>query len=314
MVQFTSRPAGVRVLSGFAAAAVALAGCAGGGGGENAAGDGPLRVATTFSLLGELTEEIGGDHVSVHSMVPLGTDPHEYQPLPADIEHATEADLIVWNGLEMETGDGWFTKLVEVTGKDFDSSEVVAAAEDVEPQWLTEGEEEEMNPHAFLSPKAGLSYVERITRGLAQIDPGNAADFEANAEALAESIEEFDQRYAEELGAVGTPVLVTSERAFQYVAADYGLTEGYLFQIDTDEQGSPEQITSLVEFVKEYEPAGLLVETNVDARPMETVSGETGVPIVAEVYSDELGPEGSPGETYLGYLQANLESYVAAMN
>ncbi|HLR46530.1 MAG TPA: zinc ABC transporter substrate-binding protein, partial [Deinococcales bacterium] len=104
-----------------------------------------------------------------------------------------------------------------------------------------------------------------------------------------------------------------SERAFQYMADDYGVTEGYLWEIDTDEQGTPQQISSLISFVREAQPAGLLVETNVDARPMETVSRETGVPIVGEIYSDELGPEGSPGETYVSYLDYNLQMLMKAM-
>lgn len=309
----------LRKLVGLALALTVLAGCGSGSGvtqeaeGNGDAGTGTIQVVTTFSLLGELASEVGGEHVQVHSMVPLGTDPHEYQPLPEDIQRATEADLLIWNGLEMETGDGWFEGLVDVAGKDFDGGQVAEAAQGVEPQWLTEGEEEEVNPHAFLSPKAGLVYVENIAGALALTDPDNAEDYETNAAALQSKIQEFDDRYSSELGAVPTPVLVTSERAFQYVAADYGLEEGFLWQIDTDEQGTPSQITSLVKFVNEHAPTGLLVETNVDPRPMETVSAETGVPIVGEVYSDELGPEGSEGETYLGYLESNLSAYLAAM-
>lgn len=275
---------------------------------------GPVKVVTTFSLLGDLASQVGGELVTVHSMVPLGTDPHEYQPLPADVEAATDADVLVWNGLDMETGDGWFENLVEVAGKDFAANEVIEAAAGVEPMWLTEGETSEVNPHAFLSPRAGLIYLENIVQGFSLLDPQNAPTYEANASELKAKIEELDERYTAELGSVATPVLVTSERAFQYLANDYGLSEGYLWQIDTDEQGTPAQITGLISFIEENEVSGLLVETNVDPRPMETVSQETGVPVVGEVYSDELGPAGSPGETYLGYLEANLASYLAAMN
>lgn len=300
-----------KMIAGAAFVAVMLAGCADDPGAGKEGDD--LHVVTTFSLLGDLATEIGGDHVHVHSMVPLGTDPHEYQPLPADIQQATDADLLIWNGLDMETGDGWFERLVDVAGKEFDGDDVAEAATGIEPLWLTDGDEEEVNPHAFLSPRAGLAYVESITEALVAVDPEHEDEYRDNARGLREQIEKIERSYAERLGGVPTPVLVTSERAFQYLAEDYGLSEGYLWQIDTDEQGTPSQITELIEFVQEHQPAGLLVETNVDPRPMQTVAEETGVEIVGEVYSDELGPEGSEGETYIGYLEANLAAYLAAM-
>src|SRR5699024_9548194 len=163
----------------------------------------------------------------------------------------------------------------------FDGAEVAEAAAGIEPLWLTDGDEEEINPHAFISPRAGLVYVENITEALAAVDPDNAEEYRANGADLRGQLEEIEASYAEELAA------------------------GYLWQIDTDEQGTPSQITELIDFVQEHEPAGLLVETNVDPRPMQTVADETGVEIAGEVYSDELGPEGSEGETYLGYLEYN---------
>lgn len=291
-------------------AAALLTGCAADAGEEE---PGAVRVVTTFSLLGELAQQVGAEHVQVHSMVPLGTDPHEYQPLPADIQHATDADLLIWNGLEMETGDGWFAKLVDVAGKDFDTPQVTEAAAGIDPLWLSDDGEEEVNPHAFLSPRAGLVYVENITAALIAVDPDRAEDYRSNGAALRAKVEEIDAEYTRALAQVPTPVLVTSERAFQYLAADYDLREGYLWQIDTDEQGTPAQITGLIEFIRDHEPAGLLVETNVDPRPMQTVAEETGVPIVGEVFSDELGAEGSGGETYEGYLRHNLAAYLEAM-
>lgn len=297
----------MRKIVGLIAAVFLLAGCT-----SDAAppSSGSLRVVTTFSLLGDIASELGGEDVHVHSMVPLGTDPHDYHPLPVDIEAATQADVIIWNGLDMETGEGWFANLVEVAGKDLTGPEVVEAADGVAPQWLDAGA---VNPHAFLSPRAGVVYTENIAAALADADPGNSAAYASRAADLLREIRLLDERYAAELGALENPVLVTSERAFQYVAADYGLTEGYLWQIDTDEQGTPAQITTLITFIREHEPQGLLVETNVDPRPLETVAAETGVPIVGEVYSDELGPPDSPGATYLGYLETNLESYLRAM-
>src|SRR5690625_2452446 len=270
----------LRSVAGAAFAVALLTGCADTPETPEEAGE--VRVVTTFSLLGDLAKEIGGEHVQVHSMVPLGTDPHEYQPLPADIQHATDAHLLIWNGLDMETGDGWFANLVDVAGKDFDGAEVAEAAAGIEPLWLTDGDEEEINPHAFISPRAGLVYVENITEALAAVDPDNAEEYRANGEDLREQIEEIETSYAEELAAVPTPVLVTSERAFQYLAEDYGLAEGYLWQIDTAEQGTASEITELLHFVQEHGPAGVLVQTNVDPRPMQREADETGGTVAGE--------------------------------
>lgn len=271
-----------------------------------------IAIVATFSLLADLAQQIAGPDAEVYSMVPRGTDPHEYQPLPADLEAVTRADVLIWNGLDMETGAGWFTNLLEVAGKDVDSPQVIEAAAGIDALSL-DGGANEVNPHAFISPRGGIHYTRVIANGLATVDPANAAGYEERAEALIQTLKEIDARYASELGALRSPYLVTSERAFQYVANDYGLTEGYLWQIDTEEQGSPAQLTGLITFIREHDVSGILVESNVDRRPMETVSAETGVPIVGEVYSDELGAPGSGADTYVGYLETNLEAYLTAM-
>lgn len=271
---------------------------------------GTIAVVTTFSLLGDIVHEVAGEHVEVHSMVPQGTDPHDYQPLPEDIQAATQADVLVWNGLGMEMGGGWFPNLVEVAGKQLDEANVIEASNGVDALLL--GGRGEPNPHAFLSPQAGAVYVDNIEEGLILADPANATYYRERAARYKEELHAIDQRYHDELAALPNPVLVTSERAFQYVAADYGLEEGYLWPIDTDEQATPNQIIELIDFIDRKEPHGLLIETNVDPRPMEIVSEETGVPVVGEVYSDELGPAGSPASTYVDYLAFNLRAYVAA--
>lgn len=275
----------------------------------------PLTVVTTFSLLKDIVEQIGGDLVEVHSMVPIGTDPHEYQPLPQDIIAATQADILFWNGLNMETGDGWLEKLLSVAGKEFGTPQVVELAAGIEPLYLTDGNTVAVNPHAFISPKQGLIYAQNALAGLQAIDPDNAAAYAANAESFLTELEEWHFRYRRIMALVPDEdrVLVTGERAFQYLANDYDILEGYLWEIDTDEQGTPQQIASLIAFVREHQPHGLLTETNVDPRPMRTVSAETGVPIIGEVYSDELGPAGSPGDTYFGYLNHNLGMFMHAM-
>lgn len=275
-----------------------------------------LQLVATFSIIHDILNEVGGDLVDVHSMVPIGTDPHEYEPLPEDIKKATDADALFYNGLNLEGGEsGWFFKLVGTVNKSDD--QVFEVMEGVEPMYLTsdDGQEEEINPHAFLSPAVGIQMVENAMKGLIAIDPDNKATYEENGAKFLEELEAIDKMYEEKINEIPEEkrILVTSERAFQYMTDRYGLKEGYIWAIDTEENGTPEQIKSLVEFIKENKIDTLFVESNVDKRPMETVAKETGAEIFAEVYSDELGKPGSEGESYTGFLKSNIETIHAGL-
>lgn len=269
-----------------------------------------LKVVATFSIIHDILNEVGGDLVEVHSMVPIGTDPHEYEPLPEDIKKATDADALFYNGLNLEGGkSGWFFKLVDTVKKSEDK--VFEVMEGVSPMYLAsdDGSEEEINPHAFLSPAVGIQMVENTIKGLIEIDPDNKETYEKNGEKFLNELKDIDALYTEKINEIPEEkrIVVTSERAFQYMADRYGLKEGYIWAIDTEENGTPEQIKSLVEFIKEHEVTSLFVESNVDKRPIETVAKETGAEIVAEIYSDELGKPGSEGESFTGFLRSNIE-------
>ncbi len=276
-----------------------------------------LQVVTTFSILGDMVQAIGGDLVEIHSIVPLGVDPHEYTPLPLDVTKATDADMVVWNGLNMEFGGGWFPALLESVGKDIDSPQVVESSAGVEPRYLAseDGAAEEMNPHAFLDPTVGLIYAANIRDALMANDPENAALYEANGAAYLEKIEAIDQLYHDKIAEIPAEhrVLVTSEHAYQYMAETYGLTPGYIWEIDTDEQGTPAQINALVALVRSTGVPVLFVESNVDPRPMETISAETGTPIHGKIFSDELGTPGGDGESYLKMLTFNITQIHAGL-
>lgn len=291
-------------------AALLLAAC----GGDNGATDGDdeqLKVVSTFSIIDDIAQEVGGDAVETHSVVPLGVDPHEYAPLPADVEASTDADVLLWNGLNLEVGDGWFESLADTAGKDLESEEVVEVSVGVDPLYLTDddGGEDEVNPHAFLSPKVGMIYTENIRDGLISADPDNEDLYTENAEDYLAELAEIDDTYTELIADIPSEdrILVTSEQAFQYMVEDYDLDAGYIWAIDTDEQGTPDQINDLIALVRDRDVPALFVEANVDERPMETVSSETGAPIGGVVHSDDLGEDGEAGGTYLGALRTNIE-------
>jgi len=291
-----------------------LAACGGNEGGasdeKDKADDDPLQVVTTFTLLEDMVVQIGGDRVEVDNLVPIGTDPHEYEPLPEDIKAATDADLLFFNGLNLEGGDdGWFAKLVNSVDQNDDV--IFELGEGVEPLYLTSSEgEEEVNPHSFLDPTVGIQMAENTRDALIEIDPDHEEDYEERAETYLTALKEIDETYKDKIDDIPEEdrILVTSERAYQYMATRYGLEEGYVWAVDTEEGGTPEQITSLINFIEENEPPVLFLESNVDERPLETVSKETGVDIFQDtIFSDEIGKPGEEGDTYVKFLEYNIE-------
>lgn len=278
---------------------------------NEATGDGKLQVVTTFSILHDIVKNVGGNRVEIHNMVPFGTDPHEYSPLPDDIQKSAEADVMFWNGLDMETEGGWFESLVESAGKSMKDGSVYELNKGVKPLYLTsdDGSEKEVNPHSFLSPEVGIRMAENARDALIKVDPEHADTYKENTKNYIAELETVHQEYKGKIEKIPEKrrVLVTSERAYQYMAAAYGLKEGYVWEIDTEEQGTPEQITSLVKWIEEKNVPALFVESNVDPRPMETVSKESGVEIAGKLFSDETGRPGKEGDTYIKMLRWNME-------
>lgn len=279
--------------------------------------DHQLKVVTTFSIIEDIVNEVGGEFVSVHSIVPLGTDPHEYQPLPKDVAHTAEADVIVWNGLNMELGDGWFENLLDTTGNQIDDDHVIEASAGVEPMYLSDGQgtEHEINPHAFLDPHVGMIYTQNVLEGLVAADPDHADAYAARAEAYRDQLAEIDREYVDTIATIAPEhrTLVTSENAFQYMSERYGLKGLYIWAIDTGDLGSPAQISQLIQDLKQNPVPALFVESNVDTRPMETVSNESATPIFGEVFSDELGGTDTEGATYLDMLRFNIRQIGAGL-
>ena len=276
---------------------------------EDVLSEDTLNVVSSFSLLTDMIENIGGEHVDVYNLVPIGTDPHEYEPLPEDIKAASDADLLFYNGVNLEGGEnGWFFKLINSVGQSEDK--IVEASKGVEPMYLKDEKgNQEVNPHAFLSPKVGIQMTENVRDALIEHIPDKAEYFEQNAADYLKQLKEIDEEYAEGINSIPEEnrIFMASEQAFQYMTKEYGLKEGYIWAIDTDENGSPDQIRQAIEFVKENQPKVLFVESNVDRRPMETVSSETGVAIYEQpILSDEIGKPGEAGDTYIKYLEYNL--------
>ena len=270
-----------------------------------------LQVVSSFTIITDMVREVGGDKVEVHNLVPTGTDPHEYEPLPEDIKKATDADILFYNGMNLEGGEeGWFFKMIDSVGQD--KSKVYSLTERVEPMYLRDEatREEEVNPHSFIDPVVGIHMVEDMRDAFIEVDPDNKEYYEERASDYLNRLKEIEKEYEERLGALPeeNKILVTSECAFQYMLDRYDMGEACIWKVDTEENGSPEQIKSLVKFIDENNVPVLFLESNVDERPMETVSKESGVDIYEKpIYSDEIGNPGDEVDTYIKYLKYNID-------
>ncbi|WP_371320151.1 metal ABC transporter substrate-binding protein [Chengkuizengella axinellae] len=269
-----------------------------------------LQVVTTYSILYDIVQNVGGDQVEVHSMVPIGANPHEFDPLPSDVEKTTDADAVFYNGLNLEGGNSWFEKLLETTGKAGEDAPVFRLSEGVEVKYLTsEGKENESDPHAWLDVRNGIIYAENARDALKQVDPEHADIYDENAAAYIAQLEELHQQAVDRFSEIPKEerYLVTSEGAFKYFSAAYDFDAGYIWEINSENQGTPSQVSSIVDLIREKDVSVLFLETSIDPRSMETVSNETGVPIFGKVFTDSIGKSGEDGDTYIKMMEWNID-------
>lgn len=269
-----------------------------------------LTVVATNSILADMAKEIGKEHVIVHSIVPVGTDPHEHEVLPEDIKKASDADVILYNGLNLETGNGWFMNLME-TAKKEEGKDYFAVSKKVTPLYLAKGATKtQADPHAWLDLSNGMKYVEEITRILSEKDEENQKEYEKNSKVYIEQLKKLDQQAKDSLGSIEEDkrLLVTSEGAFKYFSKAYDVPAAYIWEINTESQGTPEQMKTIVNQVRDSNVPVLFVETSVDPRSMERVAKETGLTIYDKLYTDSIDKKGEKGDSYYKMMQWNIQT------
>jgi iron/zinc/copper transport system substrate-binding protein/iron/zinc/copper transport system permease protein len=285
--------------------------------GQMAQTEGKLSVVATNSIIADITENIAGDRIDLHSIVPVGRDPHEYEPLVEDVRKATDADLILYNGLNLETGgNGWFTKLMNNANK-VENEDYFAVSDGVDVLYLSDDEDHsKADPHAWLNLENGMIYARNIAQRLSEKDPDNRSFYEENLERYLASLEELDQQAKENFQSIPREkkLIVTSEGAFKYFSKAYGVPSAYIWEINTEEEGTPAQIKNLVDQLQNSAVASLFVESSVNTRPMQSVSRDAGIPIFGTVFTDSIAEPGEEGDSYYNMMKWNLETIYQGLN
>lgn len=291
-----------------ASAALVLTGCSAGAR-PDAADDGEKPVVlTTFTVLEDIAENVAGDHLVVESITKPGAEIHGYEPTPGDIRKASDADLILDNGLNLEV---WFGQFVE----DVDVPHVVVS-EGIDPIDITgDAYAGKPNPHAWMSPKNVQVYVDNMVAAFSDLDPEHAEDYERNGETYKQQLQQVQDDLTGELDDLPTSqrALVTCEGAFSYLARDAGLTEKYIWPVNAEQQATPQQITSAIEFVDENEVPAVFCESTVSDDPMQQVVGATDARFGGTLYVDSLSEEGGPVPTYLDLIRHDADTITAGL-
>jgi manganese/iron transport system substrate-binding protein len=263
-----------------------------------------LRVATTFTIIQDLARNVAGSAATIDSITRPGAEIHDYQPTPQDVVRAQEADLVLWNGLNLEL---WFEKF-------FGNLKNVPSAvltEGIAPMGIGQGPYQgKPNPHAWMSASNALIYVENIRRALAKADPANASIFATNAAAYSGQIKALDAPLKARLAQVPEAQrwLVTSEGAFSYLIRDFGWREAYLWPINADQQGTPQQVRRMIDLVRKNRIPVVFSESTISDKPMRQVARETGARYGGVLYVDTLSASDGPVPTYLKLLETTIDT------
>ena len=268
------------------------------------ASDKPLRVVTTFTIIRDIAQNVAGDRAVVESITKPGAEIHDYQPSPQDIVRTQGADLILWNGFNLER---WFERFFDNI-KDVPS---VVVTDGIEPLGIHEGPYSgKPNPHAWMSPANALVYVENIRKALVEHDPKNAETYNRNAADYAARIKALDEPLRARLTKIPEQQrwLVTSEGAFSYLARDYDLREAYLWPINADEQGTPKQVRRVIDIVRKHDIPVVFSESTISDRAARQVARETGAQYGGVLYVDSLSAPDGPVPGYLDLLKVTVET------
>ncbi|XLZ00280.1 metal ABC transporter substrate-binding protein (plasmid) [Pantoea agglomerans] len=258
-----------------------------------------FKVVTTFTVIADMVKNVAGDAAEVTSITKPGAEIHEYQPTPGDIKRAQGAQLIMANGLNLER---WFERFYQ----HLDGVPEVIVSAGVKPIGIGEGPYNgKPNPHAWMSPDNALIYVDNIRDALVKYDPAHAETYRQNAAAYKQKITAALDPLRQQIADIPEDKrwMVTSEGAFSYLARDLGMKELYLWPVNADQQGTPQQVRKVIDQVKKNAIPAVFSESTVSDKPARQVARETGAHYGGVLYVDSLSNAQGPVPTYLDLLR-----------
>ena len=258
-----------------------------------------FKAVTTFTVIADMAKNVAGDAAEVQSITKPGAEIHEYQPTPQDLMRAQGANLILWNGLNLEL---WFEKFFD----NIHDVPGVVVSTGVEPMSINEGPYNgKPNPHAWMSPTSALIYVDNIRDAFVKYDPENAETYKQNAEIYKAKIRATIDPIKQDLSSLPEERrwLVTSEGAFSYLARDFNLKELYLWPINADQQGTPQQVKHVIDAVKKHNIPVVFSESTISDAPAKQVARETGAKYGGVLYVDSLSEADGIVPTYIDLLK-----------
>lgn len=266
--------------------------------------DGRLRVVTTFTVLADMARNVAGDHADIVSITKPGAEIHGYEPTPQDIARAAGADLILWNGLNLER---WFAQFLS----NLPQTRAAVVSDGLAPALIASGAAKgHPNPHGWMGLEGARVYIANIAAALAAADPAHADAYRANAAAYLARIEAALAPARARIAALpeNRRWLTTCEGAFAYLARDLGLRELYLWPINADQTGTPQQVRAVVDGVRAHQIPAVFCESTASQKPARQVARETGAAYGGVLYVDSLTPAGGPAPTYLDLLRVTTDT------
>ena len=260
-------------------------------------------VVASFTIMADMARQVAGDELEVISIVPPGAEIHEYAPTPRDILKARRADLILYNGMGLER---WFQRFYQ----GMDNVPVAVLTEGIEPIGLGEGPYSgRPNPHAWMTPQNGLIYVENIRRALVALDPARAATYNHNAKAYSDRLAALDQSLRDAFARIpdAQRTLATCEGAFSYLTREYDFRERFLWSVNAEQEGTPQQVRRLIDDLNADDVPVTFCESTVNDRAMKQVTSETGARYGGTLYVDSLTRDDGPVPDYETLLRHNAE-------
>lgn len=270
----------------------------------------PKRIVTTFTILQDIAQNVAGGKAIVESITKPGAEIHDYEPTPLDVVKAQSADLVLRNGFGLER---WFDRFFQ----DVHDVPSIVVSNGIDPMIIKDGPYSGTpNPHSWMSPANAIIYVENIRKALDKIDPANASFYDANAAAYTKQLEALNGPISTTLAKIpaNERTLVSCEGAFSYLTRNYGLNELYLWGVNADEEGTPQQVRHVVDEVRKNHVPVVFCESTVNDKAMQQVASETSARFGGTLYVDSLTTNDGPAPTYIKLLDYNAKAILKGFN